>query len=522
MNRRERRALDSHVQAKKAEVVKAASGGLLGDAISIGGYGNNRGGGGGWGLGDKGAKPAGGTYPTVNPVMQPKPAGLTLTSQTYPSNYYVEWNLSTWRYAIDQCVKMGLPWSLATMYSWVFECSPFVQSMFTALSTPLDATKFFVVNEAGDILPDWTDELCNKSWHKELRREILFAKFWGFSGINFDPIWGKVFKYPMQDIDPINQMLREGTYTPYSGTRFADAPNTMYVQPSQANERFCGWMEPISRSFIMMNKNKTSWLQAGLKLAFPLMTVGYPQDDQAVDPNDPTKSINPYKLQAESVIANADPSRGLAYPYTIDEKGNIVKSLEVDFAQTGTGAKAHDIFTDFNDAEKNEIREMILGGTLTADVGNSGSRALGEVQERKFDTMNASNIEFVETELNSQWLDKMRILYVNMPQGIKIITQQSKPMTLADMQALSGVVTQNGKRLTTAFFTEQGIPEEFIEDAPEPIPMSAAPSKPGQDKNVKPGKKDYNMAEKDFSMAEARYTIVEKLFAGMGVKKKYR
>lgn len=481
-------------KSRYTKQVKATHGNILGDVVNTGGFNQpmptNKGGGGGWGLGDKNAQPAGGTFPTVNPVMQPKAAGLTLTSQTFPSNYYIEWNLSTWRHVCEQVVRMGYCMGYATMVSWVYECSPFVQSLFNALSVPLDATQFFMQTGKKEIMDDWTDEMCNKPWHEQLRQEILFSKFWGFSGLNFNPWKGEVYKYPMQDLDPINRGLKENTYSFYSMTLFDDVDNTMFIQPSTNNEKFLGWMQAIARSFIMMNLNDQSWIQAGRRLAFPLVTAGYPQGDGALFNNN---EINPYKIQAEGVLANLDPSKGILYPYTIDGKGNIVKSIDVAFEKTGTGAKAHDIFVDFNEAKKNEIREMILGGTLTGDAGDKGARSLGEVQERKFDTMNASNLKFVLRILNQKYLPKIRKFYKNLPDDATFGMNATKPMTLADMQAFSGVVTQNGKRLTTAFFEAQGYNKEYIEDQPVDV-QDSPPSKPGQNKNVKPLKKDYSVA----------------------------
>lgn len=518
--RRQARANDPAVQARKAQKTTNSSVSNFpgspspGDMIATGGMiptnstaalQPGSGSGQGWGLGLPDAKPAGGQRPSVNPWMQPKAAGLNVTSQTFPSNYYVEWNLTTWRFACDQAIKMGYTMSYATLASWAFECSAFIQSMFTALSAPLASTPFYVKNGKGEIMDDWTEELCNKEWQQTLNEEILYSKFWGFTGLNFDPWKELVYKYPMQEIDPINQLVKAGTYDFYNGTRFEDHPNLIFVQPSQNYEKFLGWMQPITRAFILMNTNKNSWIQAGRKLAFPIMTVGYPQDDAAVDPM--SNQINPYKLQAEDVVANADPSKGMVYPYTTDNKGNIIKSLEIEFEKTGTGAKAHDIFTDFNESEKNEIREMLLGGTLTADAGTQGSRALGEVQERKFDSQNAANIEFVVRRRNKNVMPKMRHFYKNLPPDAWFDIQRAKPMTLADMQALSGVVTQNGKRLTTQFFVSNGIAEEFIEDAPDPV--SSQPTQPGKDPNVKPLKKDFKMAEP------------EKSFFGFLKKKQY-
>lgn len=388
---------------------------------------------------------------------------------------------------------MGYPNAYATLVSWVFESSPFVQSLFTALSTPLDSTPFFIVDKNGNKLDDWTEELCNKPWQMELRQEILFSCFWGFSGLNFDPVEGRVYKYPMQQLDPINRLLRQGTYNFYDGVKFEDHDNLLFIQPSSNQERMLGWMQPIARSFIQMNVNKQSWLAAGRKLAFPILTIGYPQDDQAIDSNG--TSINPYRLQAEDVAANVDPTKGLVYPYTTDARGNIIKSLEIEFEKTGTGAKAHDLYNDFNEAEKNEVREMILGGTLTADVGSSGSRALGEVQERKFDTMVSSKIEFVLTTLNQQFLKKILRFYKNAPDGLRYEITRAKPMTLKDMETLSTIVTQNGKRLTSNFFEANGIIPDFIEDAPDATPPQPA----GKLAQISDKDKDHNRSEAEQS-----------------------
>lgn len=474
MNRKERRNNDPKVQQRK-EIYS-----ILGDVINSGGYQNpGAKGAGGWGIGEKGAKPATGTNPTVNPFLIPKSAGLNITSQTFPSNYYVDWNLSTWRSSCDQAIKMGYTMGYATLVSWVYESSPFIQSLFRALSVGLGKIPFYYNDLKGNRLEDWTEELCNKPWQIQLRKEILFSFFWGFTGLNFDPFEGKVYKYPMQDIDPINRMLRSNTYAFYDGYNFADHDNLLFIQPSTAYESFLGWMQPISRSFIQMNMNKNNWIAAGRRLAFPILTVGYPQNDgaMAVDPvtgqpllddqNNPI-TINPYKLQAETIAANIDPSKAMVYPYTINEKGEIQKSIEIAQEGKGAGNKAHDIFVDFNEAEKNEIREMILGGTLTADVGNSGSRALGEVQERKFDSVLADNVEFVLAYLNDEYMRKIRKFYKNMPEG-KFDINRAKQLPLEDVVKISNVVIQNGKRLTDAFFEANGLVKDFIEDIPTPM-----------------------------------------------------
>jgi len=74
--------------------------------------------GGGYGDGNKISRPASGMAPGVNPFMIPKSSGLNIITQAFPDNYYVEWDLSTWRAACDQAQKMGYPISYAALVNW--------------------------------------------------------------------------------------------------------------------------------------------------------------------------------------------------------------------------------------------------------------------------------------------------------------------------------------------------------------------------------------------------------------------
>lgn len=453
MNRRDRRAIDPAINTKRERFDKAR---LKSGNTSVASSG------GGWGVGSPGARPASGTAPAVNPFMLPKAAGLTVTSQTFPSNYYVEWNLSTWRSACDQVIKQGYTVSYSTLVNWVYESSPFVRSLFRAIGSAIGKVPIIYVNHQGEELPEWTLELCSKPWQKQLKKEFAFSFFWGFIGLNIDPVAGKLYKYPMQDIDPINRMLRSSTFSFYDGVNFDEYANLLFIQPSTSTEDFLGWMQPITRSFIQMNVNSNSWVAAGRRLAFPLMTVGYPQGDGAVNPFTGNE-VNPYRLQAENIVANADPGKGLVYPYTIDGQGNIVKALQVEFEKTGTTSSAHKIFSDFNNDQKDEIREMILGGTLTSSVGDSGSRALGEVQQDKLDNVVEDLLDFVISCHNDQYLTKIQSFYSNFPAG-QFKLNVTRHLKLEQIKLLSDILRNNNKRLTDAFFEAQGLIKDFYED----------------------------------------------------------
>lgn len=464
-----------------------------------GGYGNEGGGGfnpgdpkaGGYGVPLPGAVPASGQGPSSNPFIQPKATGLTHVSQTYLPNYFVEWNLSTWRYACDQAIKQGYTLSYATLTQWAFESSAFVQMLFEKMGDAVDEVEFYVVDKKGNRIDSMQAEFVDKPYIRTIIKEIMWAYFWGFSCINFDPISAKVYKFPMQEIDPINHLLKSSTFAFYDGVNIDECANLLFIQHSTNYEKFLGWMQPITRAYILMNQSKMNWVQAGRRLAFPIMTVGYPQNDNSIR-MDNGEPLNKYRVEAEKVAANVDPSKGFVYPYTRGLDGEIQKTVEIDFADPKSGQNMFKMYSEFNDDEKNEIRELILGATLSSSgsKSGSGSRSLGEVHERMFKQVIRSKLKSILPVLNEQFVPKISQFYHGIPAQWSYQYNRSENLTYEEMENLSNVMTAQGRRLTDDFFIENGIAPEFFEDAPTP----PAPTKPI--KNVPDADPDVNMAKR--------------------------
>lgn len=473
-------------------------------APGTGGYGTEGGGsfnpgkvgGGGYGVPLPGAVPATGDGPASNPFIQPKATGLTHVSQTYLSNYFVEWNLSTWRYACDQAIKQGYTLAYATLTSWCYESSAFVQMLFEKMGDAVDEVEFYIVDKTGARI-DWMQaEFVDKPYIRSLIKEIMFAYFWGFSCVNFDPLAGQIYKFPMQEVDPINHLLKSSTFSFYDGVDIDSCDNLIFIQHSTNYEKFLGWMQPITRAFILMNTAESNWLQAGRRLAFSIMTVGYPQNDSSIR-LDNGENINKYKVEAEDIAANVDPSKGFVYPYTRGLDGEIQKSVEIDFADPKSGQNMYKIFSEFTDDKKNEIRELILGATLASagSKSGSGSRSLGEVHERMFKQVVKSRLKTMLPVLNEKFVPKISKFYHGLPKYWAYEYNRSENLTFEEMENLSNVMTAQGRRLTDDFFIENGIAPEFFEDAPEP-PAASKPLKtvndPDPDVNfARPKKKRY-------------------------------
>lgn len=437
--------------------------------------------GGGYGLGLPNAKPATGQHPTVNPVMQPKAGGLNITTQIFPSNYYQEWTLTTWRAACEQAMRMSYPIQYAAMTTWVYNCSPFIQHLFREIGIGIENNPVFLFDAKGNKIEEWTEELCTQGWFNTLRKEIVYSWFWGFSGINFDPIAKEVYKYPQQNVDPINRFLRESSFNFYEGINFDEYLNLLFVQPSTNYESFLGWMQPICRDFIQMNENNNNWQAAGARMAYPIMQVYYPESSNAQNPESTEidKTFNPYKIEAENIAANAKPQNAITGPYTRNADGTINKTIQVEFT-TGTQgtAGAYRVFKDFNEQKKDEILQMILLSTLTSSVGERGSLALGDIHMQKLEAGLRSLITWHIDELNKSFLQKISKFYKNFPKDARFGVNKAKQYKLAEIKEISAVLSENGKKLTTEFFIDQGISPEYIEDVAVTEPEAAKETEP--------------------------------------------
>jgi hypothetical protein len=230
-------------------------------------------------------------------------------------------------------------------------------------------------------------------------------------------------------------------------------------------------MQPITRSFIQMNMNSNNWVVAGKRLAFPLLTIGYPQAENTLDENGAL--VNQSKQDAENLAANIDPSQAVTYPYTIDMNGNIQKAIMIGEEATsgGTGSR-HKIYQEFNKDEKNEIRELIFGGTLTSTTQGVGSQALGNIHYEKYQAQILYLIEQAVVMLNDSingFIGKIPAFYKNFPKGAKLAINSTKQWDIDEVTKLSPILKLHGKKFTDSFFEEIGLPTDYFEEAPEPM-----------------------------------------------------
>lgn len=424
-------------------------------------------GGTGWGVPSTNSRPAEGQSPQVNPFLIPRTSGYSTTSQVFPNNYYKYWDLLRWRQACDNAYRFGNAVDYAVLVSWTYESSGFVRFLFRKIEAAVGKSPFQIVTESGEELPLWTKELCSKDWQKELRQQIALSHFWGFTALNFNPQAGKIYKYPMQNVDPVNEYLKTGTFEYYDGVAIAGQDDLLFIQPHKSSENFLGWMQTISREFILWNNAYNYWLAGAKRNAFPLLAFGYPQQGTANDVSG--NQFNPLRNQAEDLAANIDPSKGVVRPYTFDDKGDVQYQIDIDSIDTGVKGDQSKIFKEFIKDKQNELERMIILSTLTSGTSSNGNRSLGEVHERSWDDVANDIIEYVTSYLNDIYLPKLRRWYTNMPSGIKFKHDSSKKFDLSEIKVLSDILQENNKELTEEFFIANGITKNYFQEKSQTV-----------------------------------------------------
>ena len=146
----------------------------------------------------------------------------------------------------------------------------------------------------------------------------------------------------------------------------------------------------------------------------------------------------------------------------------MIKSIDVDFKTPG-GGRAYTVFHDFNDDRRNEIREWILGSDIIGhNPTKGGTRSLGQVHLLSWEDIQSECLEFVLNVLNDEndFYKKLKSFYKNFPEGSRLEINRVREMQIADVEAYSNILVQNGRRFTDEFFVSQGLNKEFFEDTP--------------------------------------------------------
>ncbi len=220
----------------------------------------------------------------------------------------------------------------------------------TILAAPLQFQRKGKVDER-------IQEIIESPWFGKMLEDFLMEPWTGVGGSLFqfyrDGQWLKYNLTPAKHVDPINRIIRRNQHDT-NGPSWDEFPNLLYI----GNPRQIGKFASIAYWVIVKRNNVGDWIQLA-------EIFGRPLTDATYDPNDP---------EARQKLTNDIANRGAMTAF-IHPVGTELKLIEA--AGLAGGA---DVYERLHVTSNSEISKMVLGNTLSTEVSDKGTQALGKVQ----------------------------------------------------------------------------------------------------------------------------------------------
>ena len=236
------------------------------------------------------------------------------------------------------------------------------------------------------------NELIRSPWFTRCVEDILAARWWGFSLMQFykDGDWLDYNLIPRKHVDPIKkQILRR--QTDIIGIPWEEYKDLLFV----------GYKDDLGVLFkaapwvIYKRNNVADWAQFAEIFGMPIREYIYETDDNEARQKAYEDSKNSGSL---SVFIHA-------------------KDTELLLKEAGNKTGSADLYERFCERCNSEISKLILGNTLTTEASEKGTQALGTVQKKGEDKKIQADRRYVLNVLNYDMTDIFLAMGINTTGG---------------------------------------------------------------------------------------------------------
>ena len=236
-------------------------------------------------------------------------------------------------------------------------------------------------------------EMIAAPWFDKMLRDILDAKFYGFSLFQLDTDgdgWPTCRLIQRKHVDPVRRLIKCEQSDP-DGLPFDAFYNLMLVgEPYDL-----GMIAKAARYVIYKNNDIGDWAEFAEVFGMPIREYTYDATDEE---------------SRARLLADAQ-AQGAAQVY-IHPEGTSLNLVES--GGKGGSMEVYRALADFCNAE---ISKLFLGNTLTTEAGETGTQALGTVQKKGEDIILREDRKFVLNVLNYQLSDILAAMGVLKPGG---------------------------------------------------------------------------------------------------------
>lgn len=249
---------------------------------------------------------------------------------------------------------------------------------------------------------DEVNEQVKSPWFRDFLKSLIDVQMWGFNAYQFlidKKGWISVTQIDHRHLNPVTHEILQYAGD-YEGKPLEDFPNTLFLgKPNDPGE-----LMNVVPWIITKRQTTGDWAQYAQLFGMPIREYTYDGSDW--------ETMAALKEEAEAQGSNG------VYFHTSDTAMHLV--------DTANRSGSSELYDKLMQKCDEQISILILGNTLTTAVGDSGSRALGDVQKSEEEAILAEDRGYVLDVLNYEMSDIFAALGINTTGGEWVYAEKEK------------------------------------------------------------------------------------------------
>lgn len=246
------------------------------------------------------------------------------------------------------------------------------------------------------------NEQIKSPWFRNFIKSLIDVQLWGFRAYQFTVDkkgWVDFTEIDPRHINPVTREVLEYDYD-LTGKPLSDFPNTLFL--GKAND--CGELMSVIPWIITKRQTTGDWAQYAQIFGMPIREYTYDGSDW--------DTMQRLKEEAETQGSNG------VYFHTSETAMRLV--------DPSSRSGSSELYDKLMQKCDEQISILLLGNTLTTAVGDSGSRALGDVQKSEEEAIMEDDRGYILDVLNYEMTPIFAALGLNTEGGEWVHAQKTK------------------------------------------------------------------------------------------------
>ena len=248
---------------------------------------------------------------------------------------------------------------------------------------------------------DEVNRIVRAPWFRDFRKSLLDVQLYGFHAYQFLPKngWVEFTEIDHRHINPITREVLEYS-SDLNGQPLDSFPYTLFL----GKQEEIGELANVLPWIITKRQTTGDWAQYAQLFGMPIREYTYDGADR--------ETLLALKEEAECQGSNG------IYFHTTDTNMHIL--------EPSNRSGSSELYERLMDKCDEQISILLLGNTLTTTVGDSGSRALGDVQKSEEEAIMEDDRQYVLDVLNYEMSDIFMTMGINTEGGEWCYVKQEK------------------------------------------------------------------------------------------------